>query len=87
MVDSRVRPSLRLPCSNRRAPNYRATWVGNGSANVSRDLLSRQTEASKHYKCQHIASEIHVVSSLQKMWHYRSVLLAIPVTPFQRRFL
>ncbi len=61
---------FRLPRCNRGALNDSAAWVGNCSANVSRDLLSRQTEARKHYKCQHIANDVHIVfESPRKTWH------------------
>src|SRR4051794_8492634 len=42
-----------LPCGNGSATDDCAAWICNGSADVSSDLLSRQTEASQHYKCQH----------------------------------
>src|SRR6202041_1423893 len=60
-----------LPCCHRGAQNESTGWVCNCAANVSRDLLSRQTEASKHYKCQHIANVVHIFSSLPEGLHYK----------------
>ncbi len=43
------------------AHNDCAAWIGNCSANVSRDLLRRRTEARKQYNCHHTANEVHVI--------------------------
>ena len=51
---------FRLSCCNRGTLNDSASWIWNCSSNVSRDLLSRQTETNKHYKCQHLENDFHV---------------------------
>jgi hypothetical protein len=52
---------FRLPGSNRGVPNHSTARVCNGSPNVSRDLLRRQTEASEHRKNQHIPNDDRLV--------------------------
>src|SRR6202162_5610790 len=52
---------FRLLCCHLGAQNDSAAWVRHCSAKVPRDLLRRGIEASKHYKCQHIANDVHVV--------------------------
>src|SRR5580698_10539772 len=52
---------FRLLCRRLRTHNDSTAWVCNCSANVPGDLLRIGTEASKHYKCQRIAYDVHVV--------------------------
>jgi hypothetical protein len=52
---------FRLLCCYLGTHNDSATWVCHCSAKVPRDLLRSGMEASNHYKCQHIANDVHVV--------------------------
>jgi len=52
---------FRLLCCKCGTPNNGSALIFNRSANISRDLLRRQTEVRKHYKCQHMAKDFHFV--------------------------
>src|SRR5271165_3599478 len=53
-------------------------WISDGAPNAPRDLLSRQTEASKHDKYQNIANDVHVAFESPSRFGSRHTSLCTP---------